>query len=111
MFALPLPLTFAVASRADAWIETALNGQIITNGRSRPARTRGLKQGKDDPGGAFSQSRPARTRGLKLQAARACGDGQPSRPARTRGLKLCRVKEEGLWKVASRADAWIETLS
>src|SRR4051812_33300109 len=79
----------AVASRAEAWIETVEAPRLpLQPGASPPARRRGLKPQK--------KGRPQ------------AGDGSP--PARRRGLKL-RWRARLLLRpdVASRAEAWIET--
>ena len=76
----------SVASLADAWIETV----------------------SSDVSTVYSQSRPSRTRGLKRDHSHACGHYR-SRPSRTRGLKLPVMFDVQCSKVASLADAWIET--
>ena len=130
---LALDLPHLVASRADAWIETYVLRSFSDSLESRPARTRGLKLEKVRAQVADEASRPARTRGLKQHPERQlhrkdssrpartrglkragiclCVNSDKSRPARTRGLKHRGRQRAGLRRVvASRADAWIETL-
>ena len=56
-----------VASFTDAWIETDKAAEAGDAIRSRPSRTRGLKQLTMEDGETYGMSRPSRTRGLKLQ--------------------------------------------
>ena len=99
-----------VASRADAWIETRCASACSRSRTSRPARTRGLKHYQEDVYINVCLSRPARTRGLKLGELGRISGVCWSRPARTRGLKPKHLKTRHFpKKVASRADAWIET--
>ena len=99
-----------VASRADAWIETCFSlnkhrpGIVASRADAWIETITCMNQAIQ------LQSRPARTRGLKLLGVDAVVKGSLSRPARTRGLKLHRELCPGHRVVASRADAWIETV-
>ena len=121
----------AVASLADAWIETWRWGRARRRSRSRPSRTRGLKHLQSAYSAFRCTSRPSRTRGLKLPIVRdavplllvasladawietsiidTAGLNLTSRPSRTRGLKPGGWFRSVEYLVASLADAWIET--
>src|SRR3954464_6851040 len=72
----------AVASRAEAWIETgAREPEIAWTSRSPPARRRGLKlPGRPVPLHPLAESPPARRRGLKHQGRDAQRRRRPSPP-------------------------------
>ena len=73
-------------------------------------RVRGLKLDSDKCIWCGSGSHPVRVRGLKLGLIITLNCIPPSHPVRVRGLKLiCRPVNKGMYKVAPRAGAWVET--
>ena len=123
----------AVASRAEAWIETTILRNMSSSTMSPPARRRGSKHGDVSGSRNGRTSPPARRRGSKQDASDAHGAhdrrlprGGVDRNKDVAGLKLPqhgRLPRGGVdrnimtttcakaERVASRAEAWIETSS
>ena len=78
----------AVASLAEAWIETGLYlPSYLHCGWSPPSRRRGLKQNSPGTPPAAYLSPPSRRRGLKQTCPASPLAGRQSPPSRRRGLK------------------------
>ena len=100
-----------VASRAEAWVETALMRAFDYVVACRlPRGGVGRNLGANDRRSHRLRSPPARRRGSKRRRVCAALRARSSPPARRRGSKrdgACHRQRGG--RVASRAEAWVET--